>query len=180
MSETVPPAPRKNARHPARGPARAMATALLGGAILALSLPAGEAAAQEDPYLKCVDLKKSKRRLECYDTVVKQQHPEVFQKIEEAKKAEQREEFGTPKAPAGSKDAEELKQVDIVIIEFAKNPYGKWLLVTEGGQVWKQVDDFRMNFRGKNIKGRIKKGILGTFFFIPEGKKHGIKVKRIR
>ena len=152
----------------------------LGCAILTVTVAAGGAVAQEDPYLKCVDVKKGKKRLVCYDTVLKEQHPEMFQKIEEARKADQREEFGSPRSPAGSKDAEDLKQVNVVIVEFGKNPYGRWLLVTEDGQIWKQVDDFRLNLKGRKIKGRIKKGLIGAFFFLPEGKKYGIKVKRIR
>ena len=152
----------------------------LGCAILTVTVATGGAAAQEDPYLKCVDVKKGKKRLQCYDTVLKELHPEMFQKIEEARKAEQREAFGSPRSPARSKDAKELQQVDVVIVEFAKNPYGRWLLVTEDGQVWKQVDDFRLKLKGKQIKGRIKRGLAGAYFFLPEGKKYGIKIKRIR
>ena len=152
----------------------------LGCAILTVTAAAGEAVAQEDPYIKCVEVKKGKRRLQCYDTVLKEQHPEMFQKIEEAIRADQREEFGSPRSPARSKETKELKQVDVVIVEFAKNPYGRWLLVTEDGQIWKQVDDFRLKLKGKTIKGRIKKSIVGAYFFLPEGKKYGIKVTRIR
>ena len=171
-------------RHPRFNPLfeakSVLLSAGLGCAIFAVTLPVGEAASQEDPYLKCVDVKKSKRRLKCYDSVLQEQHPEMFQKIEKARKKEQAEEFGTPKPQAGGKDMEKLKELDVVIIEYAKNPYGKWLLVTDAGQIWKQVGDLHLSLRGKNIKGRIKRGLMGSFFFLLEGKKYGIKIKRVR
>ena len=74
----------------------------------------------------------------------------------------------------------ELDELEIVIVELGKTPFGKWFLITDGGQIWKQSDSMRLNLRAKNLKGRIKMGLMGAFFFIPDGKKYGFKVKRIR
>lgn len=164
--------------HSHRGWIRPFLTLAISALFLIPVLASGPALSQEDPYLKCVDVKKSKKRLACYDDVVKAQHPDLFEKIAKAKKEEQQEEFGQPVAT--EKGEKELDELEIVIVELGKNPYGKWLLITAGGQIWKQVDDVRIRLRGNNIKGRIKKGLMGSFFFTQEGKKYGFKVKRIR
>lgn len=164
--------------HSRRGWLRPFLRLAISALFLIPVLASGPALSQEDPYLKCVDVKKSKKRLACYDDVVKAQHPDLFEKIAKAKKEEQQEGFGQPVAT--EKGEKELDELEIVIVELGKNPYGKWLLITDGGQIWKQVDDVRIRLRGKNLKGRIKKGLMGSFFFTPEGKKYGFKVKRIR
>ncbi|MEE8371764.1 MAG: hypothetical protein V3R73_06400 [Sphingomonadales bacterium] len=164
--------------HSHRGWLRPFLTLAISASFLIPVLASGPALSQEDPYLKCVDVKKSKKRLACYDEVIREQHPVLFEKIAKANKEEQQEEFGKP-VPT-EKGEKELDELEIVIVELGKNPYGKWLLITDSGQIWKQVDDVRIRLRGKNLKGRIKKGLMGAFFFLPEGKKYGFKVKRIR
>lgn len=152
----------------------------LGCAFLTVTVAAGGAVAQEDPYLKCVDVRKSKKRLQCYDTVLQEQHPEMFKKLETARKEEQLEEFGSPRSATRSKEEEELKQVDVVIIENAKSRNGKWLLVTERGQIWRQVGDKSFYLRKKPFNARLKKGTLGSFFLVITGTKRSYRVKRVK
>ncbi|MEE8259029.1 MAG: hypothetical protein V3R20_05020 [Sphingomonadales bacterium] len=152
----------------------------LGIVFLVTTVPAGKASAQEDPYLECADIKKSKARLKCYDAVLQKQHPELIEKIEEAAKVQAREDFALQSVPDREKGEKRLKYVDVVIVEYAKDRFGKWLLITEDGQVWKQTDSLSLQLRGQKIKGRFKRGLAGSYFFSLEGKKYGIKVKRVR
>jgi hypothetical protein len=152
----------------------------LGIATFAITLPVGEAVSQEDPYLKCADIKKSKRRLKCYDTVIKEQHPEMFEKMEEARIEEQREEFGLPRGQAGDKDTEVLERVEVMIIENAKSRNGKWLLVTEDGQVWLQSGIQTFFLRKKPFAASLKKGLFGSFFLVITGTKKTYRVKRVK
>ena len=150
------------------------------GLAIAIVLPTTPALAQEDPYLQCADIKKSKARLKCYDDILSAQHPEVVQKIEKATKTQQRADFALTSVPEENRDVEKLKYVDVVIVKYYQDRYKKWRLVTEDGQVWKQVDSLNINMRGETIKGRFKRGLAGSYFFSLAGNKYGIKVQRIR
>lgn len=154
----------------------------LGCAIVLVTLPVGEAATEDDPYLKCADVKKSKRRLECYDTVLKALHPAMFKKIEAATKKEQREDFGAPTPAAGSKDSEKLKLLKVVIVDFSRTSHGKWVLTTEGGQIWRQADNQGLSpFAPKRpFNASIKRGALGSYYLVIEGSKRSIRVKRLK
>jgi len=152
------------------------------GVMLAVTLPAGTAQAQEDPYLKCADVKKGKRRLECYDTVLEAQHPEMFKKMEAVRKLEQREDFGAPTPAAGSQDADKLQRLEVVIVDFSRTKHGKWTLTTDTGQIWRQADNLNLPPRApkRPFNASIKRGILGAFYLITEGSKRAIKVKRLK
>lgn len=152
----------------------------LGIVFFSFTFPAGKASAQEDPYLKCAEIKKSKDRLKCYDAILQEKNPEVVEKIEEAVRVQAREDFALSSVPDKVKGEKRLKYVDVVIIDYSKDRYGKWILVTDEGQVWRQTDTLSLNLRGTNIKGRFKRGMAGAYFFSLEGKKYGIKVKRSR
>lgn len=152
----------------------------LGIVFFSFTFPAGKASAQEDPYLKCADIKKSKARLKCYDAILQEQHPEAVQKIEEATQLQAREDFALQSVPDKEKGVKRLKYVDVVIVDYTKDRYGKWILVTADGQVWKQTDSLSLQLKGQNIKGRFKRSMAGAYFFSLEGKKYGIKVKRSR
>ena len=154
----------------------------LGCAIVLVTLPVGEAASQDDPYLKCADVKKSKRRLECYDTVLKAQHPAMFEKMEAAAKKEQTEEFGARTPAAGSKGSEKLNLLKVVIVDFSRTSHGKWILTTDSGQIWRQSDNQGLApFAPKRpFNASIKRGALGSFYLVIEGSKRSIKVKRLK
>jgi len=152
----------------------------LGIVFFSFTFPAGKAFAQEDPYLKCADIKKSKARLKCYDAILQEKNPEVVEKIEEATKVQAREDFALSSVPDKEKGEKRLKYVDVVIIDYTKDRYGKWILVTDEGQVWRQTDSLSLQLKGQNIKGRFKRSMAGAYFFNLEGKKYGIKVKRTR
>lgn len=152
----------------------------LGIVFFSFTFPAGKASAQEDPYLKCADIKKSKDRLKCYDAILQEKNPEVVEKIEEATKVQAREDFALSSVPDKEKGEKRLKSVDVVIVDYSKDRYGKWILVTADGQVWRQTDTLSLQLKGQNIKGRFKRSMAGAYFFNLEGKKYGIKVKRTR
>jgi len=166
---------------PLFSPKSRLVAAGLGGVFLAVTLPSGGVLAQQDPYLECADVKKSKRRLECYDTVLKAQHPEKFERMEAARKKEQLEDFGDPR-PAFSKDSEKLQLLQVVIVGFSRTKLGKWVLTTDSGQIWLQVDNMNLSPRGpkRPINAKIKRGALGSFYLITEGTKRAIKVKRVK
>lgn len=55
----------------------------------------------------------------------------------------------------------------------------KWFFVFESGQVWKQVDSRRRNYRSCDFQTTIKKDGIG-FKMLVDGEKRGFRVKRTR
>jgi len=64
--------------------------------------------------------------------------------------------------------------------EKKKDAYGKWNILLENGQVWRQTDSTRFSFKNSEQWVVISRGLLGSFFLgEPEGHKQ-IRVKRIK
>jgi hypothetical protein len=61
-----------------------------------------------------------------------------------------------------------------------KDPYGKWIIIFENGQVWRQTDSIPFSFKNSEHWVVISRGVLGSFFLgEPEG--YGqIRVKRAK
>jgi hypothetical protein len=61
-----------------------------------------------------------------------------------------------------------------------KDTYGKWVILLENGQVWRQIDSSRFSFQNSEQVVVISRGALGSFFLgEPEGYRQ-IRVKRVK
>ena len=72
--------------------------------------------------------------------------------MEAAREKEQLEDFGDPR-PAYSKDSEKLQLLQVVIVGFSRTKLGKWVLTTDSGQIWLQVDNMNLSPRGPKRPG---------------------------
>jgi hypothetical protein len=61
-----------------------------------------------------------------------------------------------------------------------KDAYGKWIIILENGQVWRQTDSTRFSFNNSEQWVVISRGVLGSFFLgEPEGYRR-IRVERVK
>jgi hypothetical protein len=60
-----------------------------------------------------------------------------------------------------------------------KDAHGKWIIALENGQVWRQTDSRRFNFKNPEQWVVISRGVLGSFFLGEPERNGGIRVKRI-
>jgi hypothetical protein len=61
-----------------------------------------------------------------------------------------------------------------------KDTYGKWIIILENGQVWRQIDNTRFSFNNSEQWVVISRGVLGSFFLgEPDGYRQ-IRVKRVK
>ncbi|HXV73813.1 MAG TPA: hypothetical protein VD713_03695 [Sphingomonadales bacterium] len=154
--------------------------------LLGLALPAAlalPAVAQEEgfpakaptTFEECATVPRDEERLACYDEIANSQFPDTMQKMREARERKKKKDFGLFLPGPG----QELDELEITFVNVRKNPYGKVVLTTEDGQIWVQTDNKSLTYK-QPIKGIIKKGLMGSYIFSPEGKERAIKVERIR
>ncbi|MBN1831333.1 MAG: hypothetical protein JW896_04410 [Deltaproteobacteria bacterium] len=61
-----------------------------------------------------------------------------------------------------------------------KDFYGKWVIILENGQVWRQTDSTRFSFKNSEQRVIISRGLFDSFFLgEPEGYRR-IRVKRVK
>lgn len=86
------------------------------------------------------------------------------------------ERFGLP---AKAEPELEIEEIVTVVAKLDKNPYGKFYVTTDTGQLWLQIDSVRMSIReGDSIF--IESGALGSYFMGREGISRKMRVKRIK
>ena len=61
-----------------------------------------------------------------------------------------------------------------------KDAYGKWIIILENGQVWRQTDSTRFSFTNSEQWVVISRGVLGSFFLGEPERKVRIRVKRVK
>ena len=61
-----------------------------------------------------------------------------------------------------------------------KDAYGKWIIILENGQVWRQTDSRRFSFTNSEQRVVISRGLLGSFFMGEPERKGRIRVKRVK
>jgi hypothetical protein len=99
------------------------------------------------------------------------------------------EQFGAENTPAVrvERKAQEAKQIDSIsakVSEYAYNPFGKFIVFLENGQVWKQIqgDSDHARFRRKAADNTvtISRGFLGSYNLSINGSSRIYKVTRIK
>lgn len=167
--------------------------------VLALmNMPGDPARAQqdsEDGVEACRSIEEPMRRLACYDRAtggpLNQQAKS--EGLRDRPAAVAPAETGAAHAresaaPASGRDIfglkdrarrEEPPEIDVHIVSYRRDPYGKWIFTTEDGQVWKQTDDRRAFLRGEAITATLKRSAFGTYSVILPGN-NSFKVERLQ
>lgn len=60
-----------------------------------------------------------------------------------------------------------------------KDAYGKWIIILENGQVWRQTDSWRFTFKNSEQWVIIYRGALGAFYLGEPERQGRIRVKRV-
>lgn len=71
---------------------------------------------------------------------------------------------------------EQLEQIRATVVKRKKDPYGKWVITLDNGQVWKQSESTSFSFASDQVT--IERGLLGAFYLRADGQNKTIKVKR--
>ena len=135
------------------------------------------ALAQSAPttFEECAGVPDEVERLACYDEVASAKVPDTVAAMKRAQEQQQVDQFGLTTPGPG----QALDDLNISFVSVRKNALGKVVLTTEDGQVWQQADTKKV-FYPKQISGRIRKGMMGAYFFTPDNKDRPIKVKRVK
>ena len=87
--------------------------------------------------------------------------------------------FGLPK-----KNEDEAESVSELISKVDFNARGRAIFTLENGQIWQQIRGDTRKVRLSSKKGQkkatIRRGALGSYILKIEGKKFGVKVKRLK
>jgi len=74
-----------------------------------------------------------------------------------------------------------LQEVELEVVEWGRNPYGKYFMVMDNGHVWRQTDDGRMPFRNSGVNTVIiHRARLGGFMMAVNGNNRYYRVERVR
>ena len=98
----------------------------------------------------------------------------------------EKEAFGSNDLPASAlaDEDDEVKSVEGVAVEVGKNNRGKWFVILENGQVWRQIDgDKSTPYIPRNAERLpvvIKKGLMGSYFIKVGNAKAAFKAERIK
>ncbi len=74
-----------------------------------------------------------------------------------------------------------VQSIDAVVVEWGRNPRGKYFVVLDNGHVWRQTDEGRVPLRnsGQNTV-HIRRGAMGSFFLKANGVAAEFRFERIR
>ena len=169
-------------------PANVLALGLCAAALAVAGFPADAAPGKSEPppglfqnLLKCRGLPDGAQRLACYDeatgaldTANRTGAVVVVdrQQIQEAKRdvfGFNMPSFGKLFDRGGRTDAA-LEEVQLTVANAAHGPDGKWVLVMENGQVWRQIDTEILDkdpHKGSTV--RIRHGAIGSYVMNVDG-----------
>ena len=155
----------------------------------------------------CADLKNGAERLACYDKLAPQLHETVAAVRKPAERTEEDkisifgfdfggvfgsregptspEEFGKNQMPAPPpEEGQVLESISASVTDYAKTPFGKFIVVLDNGQVWRQLDSetgvAHFQKEAKDNKVLISRGILGSYNLKINDQNSTFKVKRLK
>jgi hypothetical protein len=181
----------KSKRAPFSRPAasRALASLAIAGLAVALVAPFAPALAKQaemtatvvKELIACRSVAADAERLACYDKAVSaldqaQKSGAVVvvdrEQIKEAKK----DAFGFNLPSFGKlfdrngEKTEQVNEIELVVDHAFKNGNGKWVIVMEGGQTWRQIDTNELTrIPHKGSKAVVKRGAIGSFSIKVDG-----------
>ena len=164
--------------------------------LVLLNLSCFSAAANEliDDLNQCKEVENALERLVCFDEVSKhlpsskllESKTETLKNQENSKSKpvkkveliedQTAQDFGIEH----KQDISELPETLVAIVSsIKKDPYKKYIVSLDNGQIWKQTDSvyLRLKVGGKVL---IKRGALNSFFMAKDGANKRIRVKRVK
>lgn len=148
---------------------------------------AGDSAALLNSLAACRALTQDAARLACFDAaasrlVAAERSGEIVVVDRERVRTARRQAFGL-RLPSldmlrRGQPEEPIQEVSLVLAGARQDASGKWVLRTEEGQVWRQIDDRRL-FRApaRGAKAEVRRAALGSFFMNIDGQS-AIRVRR--
>lgn len=124
-----------------------------------------------DEIRRCTAIDEASGRLACYDKVSGRQSK--ASEPTSTSPAIPPEDLGAKKKHA------EVPPVNARVNRCSKDSREKYIFYLEGGQVWKQISDKRLNFKDCNFNVSIQKDVFG-YKMQAEGGKSKFRVSRIR
>lgn len=163
---------------------------------LALFAAAGSAGAQSasparnatmQSLVDCRKIASPESRLACYDTAASaletaEAKGDIVVVDREQASAVRKQAFGFQLPSISIFDRgekpEDIDEVNLPITSAVRDGHGKWTLVLEGGQVWRQIDTAELSRNPKpGMTAKIKKGAIGSYKLMVGGAM-AIKVHR--
>ncbi len=159
-----------------------------------------------DLLAKCADMTNSTERLACYDKLA----PQLRETLATIKKPSERtdedkmslfgfdfggvfsspegpttpEEFGKNQMPQAAEEGQALESISAGVTDYAKTPFGKFIVFLDNGQVWRQLDSdsgvAHFLKEAKDNKIVISRGLLGSYNFKINDSNQLFKVKRLK
>lgn len=94
---------------------------------------------------------------------------------------EQRQAREEGRADELAEDNDILTEITATVVEWGRNPRGKYFMVLENGHVWRQTDDGRIPLRNSGTNTvSIRRTALGGFMLKANGVNRTFRVERIR
>ena len=103
---------------------------------------------------------------------------EALRRSHELKTARRIDSFGAEQTGA-TKDDEKIDELSTSVSGSYKDAYGKYLLVLDNGQFWKQLDGTLLTIRNGD-KVTLKRAALGSYRLNVERQKRTVSAKRIK
>ncbi len=153
--------------------------------MLALGVPSLLLAADNtrDELKSCAAIEKSAARLACYDSVSERygEAPEALRTEPAASAAVSAppDNFGAETLHRDDEKKAKDPPVAARVIRCSKDARDKYIFYIEGGQVWKQVNYKRLNFKECDFNVSIRKDFFGYKMQLEDSKKK-FRVSRIR
>lgn len=160
-----------------------------------------------DLLAQCADIKDGSERLACYDKLA----PQLRETLAAVKKPAERteedkisifgfdfggvfgsregptspEEFGKNQMPQPApEEGQVVESIAADVTDFAKTPYGKFIVFLDNGQVWRQLDSdtgtAHFDRDPKANKVIISRGLLGSYNLKVNDQNATFKVKRLK
>jgi len=182
---------------------------VLAACVLAASTAAHAATSREmlDLLAQCADIKDGTERLSCYDKLA----PQLRETLAAVKKPAERteedkisifgfdfggvfgsregptspEEFGKNQMPAPApEEGQVIESITADVTDYARTPFGRFIVVLDNGQVWRQIDSdtsvARFERDAKDNKVVISRGLLGSYNLKINEQNATFKVKRLK
>ena len=87
-------------------------------------------------------------------------------------------------APQEAEKPEEIESITATLTEYAKNPFGKFIVFLDNGQIWRQLQgdsgEARFNRNAKDNKVTITRAFLGSYSLLLNDSAKIFKVERIK
>ncbi len=130
-----------------------------------------------DEIRRCAAITEASERLSCYDKI------SVRQSKASEPASEQAVAISTPPVvppeDLGANKKVEVPSVNARVNRCSKDSRKKYIFYLDGGQVWKQISDKKLNFKDCNFNVSIRKDFFG-YKMQAEGSKSKFRVSRVR